>query len=373
VWVWTAATLALVVVAALLWRGSDARATSSTTSAATEALTGTPDADLAVTWSADSGPTPGQVVEDGRVVVGSEHGLRALDPLTGAEVWHYTRSNAELCGLAATSGVVVAVFRTDRRCDEVVSLRAATGVYAWTRNLMLRPDATLAAASNTVLATSPTGVLTLDPLNDNVRWRAHASDGCLFEGTAVGTSGVLVLQRCTGNQALTLRLLDLGDGRAVWSRDVDVPAGAAAELTGGDRLVSLLAGQQLQLFSATDGTPLPAQTVPAGDPGLLQTVAGDTVLVWARGTAYAVDPSTGALRWSVPALGLPAAGAAGTSTLGLGSVLVPEDGALVRRDVVTGAEQARSAVTGTLPAGGSAEVDGPAVVYRLPDRVIGLS
>jgi outer membrane protein assembly factor BamB len=313
------------------------------------------------------------VVEDGRVVVGSEHGLRALDPLTGAEVWHYTRSNAQLCGLAATSGVVVALFRTDRRCDEVVSLRAATGVYAWTRNLMLRPDATLTAASNTVLASSPTGVLSLDPLNDNVRWRAHAPDGCLFEDTDVGTSGVLVLQRCAGNQALTLRLLDLGDGRAVWSRDVDVPDGVPAELSGGDRLVCLLAGHRLQLFSAADGTPLPARDVPAGDPGLLQTVVGDTVLVWARGTVSAIDASTGAVRWSQAALGLPAAGDAGTTTPGPGSVLVPEEDALVRRDVVTGAEEARSAVTGTLPAGGAAEVVGPAVVYRLPDRVIGLS
>ena len=33
VWIWTAATVALVVVAALLWRGSDAAATESTTAA----------------------------------------------------------------------------------------------------------------------------------------------------------------------------------------------------------------------------------------------------------------------------------------------------------------------------------------------------
>jgi outer membrane protein assembly factor BamB len=183
---------------------------------------------------------------------------------------------------------------------------------------------------------------------------------------------VLVLQRCAGNPALTLRLLDLGDGRAVWSRDVELPDGAVPEVAGGDRLVSLLAGDQLQLFSVSDGTPLPAQTVPAGDAGLLQTVVGDTALVWARGTASAVDPSTGAVRWSVPALGLPAVGDAGKATLGLTSVLVPEDGALVRRDVATGAEQDRSSVTGALPPGGVTEVVGPAVVYRLPDRVIGL-
>ena len=136
-WVWTAATLALVVVAALLWRGSDAAATESTTAAPAGVPTGTPAGAVSEAWSADGDPLPESVVESGRVLVGSAHGVRALDPATGEEAWHYTRANARLCGLTATNGVAVAVFRTADRCDEAVALDAGTGVRAWTRNVEL--------------------------------------------------------------------------------------------------------------------------------------------------------------------------------------------------------------------------------------------
>src|SRR5688500_13395629 len=94
VWVWTAATVALVVIAALLWRGSDAAATESTTAAPADVPSGTPAGAVSEAWSAGGGPLPEDVVEGGRVVVGSAHGVHALDVVTGDEAWHYTRSNA---------------------------------------------------------------------------------------------------------------------------------------------------------------------------------------------------------------------------------------------------------------------------------------
>src|SRR5690242_10536000 len=135
VWVWTAATVALVVVAALLWRGSDAAATESTTSAPADVPSGTPAGAVSAAWSAAGDPAPERVVESGRVILGSPHGVRALDVATGAEAWHYTRSNARLCGVTVTDGVAVAVFRTANRCDEGVALDAGTGVRRWTRNM----------------------------------------------------------------------------------------------------------------------------------------------------------------------------------------------------------------------------------------------
>src|SRR3954470_7584141 len=171
VWVWTAATAALVVLAALLWRGSDAAATQSTTSASADVPAGTPADAVSEAWSVTGDPVPESVVEADRVIVGSRHGVRAVDVGTGAETWHYTRSNAVMCGMTATDGVVVAVFRTANRCDEAVALDAGTGVRQWTRNVRLRADATLDSTDRIVLATSPTGVVTIDPTGDNIRWR----------------------------------------------------------------------------------------------------------------------------------------------------------------------------------------------------------
>src|SRR3712207_2972326 len=90
VWVWLAATLALLLVGALLWRGSDAAATESTTAPPADAPSGVPAGAVSEVWSADGDQLPGTVVQAGRVLVGTAHGVRALDPLSGREAWHYT-------------------------------------------------------------------------------------------------------------------------------------------------------------------------------------------------------------------------------------------------------------------------------------------
>src|SRR6476620_8770610 len=76
VWVWTAATVALVVVASLLWRGSDAAATESTTADPAGVPVGAPAGSVSQVWSAESDPMPGDVVEKGRVVLAGAHGVR---------------------------------------------------------------------------------------------------------------------------------------------------------------------------------------------------------------------------------------------------------------------------------------------------------
>src|SRR3712207_7808018 len=72
------------------------------------------------------------------------------------------------------------LFRSEDRCDEAAALSVDTGVRLWTRNLDLRPDAVLTSTDGIVLATSPTGVLTLDPVGDSIRWRADPEEGCTF-------------------------------------------------------------------------------------------------------------------------------------------------------------------------------------------------
>jgi outer membrane protein assembly factor BamB len=369
VWVWTAATLVLVVVAALLWRSSDAAATSSTTAAPAADPTGSPAGALSQTWTRTPGLLPEQAVAGDRVITGDRHGITALDPATGRPVWHYTRSNAVLCGLTATDDVAVAVFRTRVRCDQAVALRADTGVYAWTRSVDLDSDVTLRSTRNTVLAVSRGSVVVIDPLGDNIRWR-FAPRGCVVLDAVPGSSGVAVLLQCADTRTLQVRLLDPGRGDATWTRDLTTDDRSRVALAGADGGVAVVVGDELQFLAPADGGPTAALPLPAAgqdEPRPLSTVAGPLVLTWARGTLVA-RASDLAVLWRVPALGLPTPSASLKSVAMATPLLVPEEGAFVARNPSTGQETSRSVVDG-LPSGGVATPVGDVVVYRLPDRV----
>ena len=381
IWVWTAVTLVVAAVGVLLWRTSDAAATSSTTADPVAVPQGSPAAAVSPAWSAPTRSAPQQVVESGRVLVTDEHGLAMLDAATGAEAWHYRRSNATLCDATAVDGVVIAVFRTTSRCNEAVALTAGTGVRAWYRNVRLRTDVDLASADRILLASSPTGVVTIDPTGDNTRWRYAPPEGCRLVDSDVGSSGVVVLQRCPDVGALQLRLLDGFSGDVVWTRDVGTGTGtgtdeATARLAGVDRLVDVVVGDRVQVLSPTDGALLSELPLPAPADGedvrtepLQQADAGDVVLLWVRGTVHALDATTGLPRWQVAALGLPSVGGGGDG--GGPVVTVPEDGAFVQRSLADGTEISRSTTDDPVPAGGRTSLLGPVVVYATADEVVG--
>jgi hypothetical protein len=376
VWVWTAATLVVAAVAVLLWRTSDAAATSSTTASAATVPDGAPAAAVSQAWSSPTGPAPRRVVESGRVLVTDEHGLAMLDPSTGQEAWHYRRSNAILCDATATNGVVIAVFRTTSRCNEAVAFTADTGVRAWYRSVRFRTDVDLASTDQILLASSPTGVVTIDPTGNNTRWRYAPSSGCRIVDADVGSSGVVVLQRCAGSPALQVRLLDGFGGDAIWTRDVDTGQDTA-RLAGADRLVDVVIGDRVQVLSPTDGSLLTELALPAPAAGqdarrepLQQAGLGDVALLWVRGTVYAQDQTTGLPRWSLPALGLPSVGDTGKDAVAT-TVTVPEDGAFVQRSLTDGTETGRATTTDTFPAGGRTSVLGSVLVYATDDEVSG--
>jgi outer membrane protein assembly factor BamB len=316
-------------------------------------------------WSVDGGPVPTDVVEEGRVLVGSDHGVRALDVATGEVAWHYTRSNARLCGLTVTDGLAIAVFRTADRCDEAVGLEAGTGVRAWTRSLDLRGDATLGSTASIVLAKSPTGVVTLEPRGNNVRWRAGAPEGCRWLDAVAGSAGVAVLQRCADDDdTVQLRLYDGFEGSEHWTVDVPVPAGAEVSLLGADDLVGVRVPGEVRLFAPADGgfrAGLPVD--PAEEAG--QTTAAGLTLVRTGSTVSAIDPASGGTRWTAPAAGLPAAAPPDG-----GDVVVPTAEGFVRLDALTGAELDRLPAP-HVPADGVAATLGPVVVLRLADEVRG--
>jgi outer membrane protein assembly factor BamB len=364
--VWAAAAVVLLVVAALLWRGSDAAATESTTAAPADVPTGTPAGAVSERWSAAAELPPDGVVAGARVLVGSRHGVRALDPRTGEEAWHYTRGNARMCGLTATNGVAVALFATEDRCDEAVALHADTGVRAWTRSVALRSDATLTSTDRIVMAASPTGLVTIDPTGDNIRWRYAAPSGCRLLQTAVGSAGVAVLQSCDRAPDAQLRLLDGFSGTSHWTRDV--PLAGNPRLLGAGSLPTLITGGQLQALALADGAVLASLPVPPGAE-VQVGAAGALTLVRIAGQLAALDATSGAPVWSVPASGLPAVADGTEPPREAAALVVPDGDGFARRDPASGAELGRSTAS-AVPAGGTAAEVGPVVVLRLPDRVL---
>jgi outer membrane protein assembly factor BamB len=272
-----------------------------------------------------------------------------------------------LCDVTATNGVAVAVFATAGRCDEAVALDAETGVRAWTRNVSFRGDAELDSTDRIVLAASPTGVVTLDPTGNNIRWRYAAPEGCRIVDSDVGTAGVAVLQRCDGAAAHQLRLLDGFRGEARWTRDLPADDGAQVRLLGADSLLGVLVGDEVQALADDDGAQL--QRLPAeGD--VQQLTTGGVSYLRIGGTLSALDAASGTLRWEAPAIGLPSAPVLDKDDATLDALLVPDEDGFAHRAPTTGAEVDRSAVD-VLPDGGTAAAIGPVVVYRLPDRVLG--
>jgi hypothetical protein len=220
-------------------------------------------------------------------------------------------------------------------------------------------------------------VIVYDPKGDQRRWVRRVPKTCRILDADVGDTGVGLLQRCS-NGALQLRLLDGFTGDEHWKRDVAAGPDAVARLSGVDRLVDVVVDDTLEVHAPEDGDVLQTYDLPATDDDpatetLQQAGVGSVALVWARGTVRALAESTGKALWSRPAVGLPSVQEVAQVAPGATSVLVPEKGGFVRRDLATGDEVERLPVDGALDAPGRTSVVGPVVVYRLPDRVVGYS
>jgi outer membrane protein assembly factor BamB len=271
------------------------------------------------------------------------------------------------------NGEVIAVFRTTSRCNEAVAFTASTGVRDWYRSVRFRTDVDLSSTDRILLASTPTGIVTIDPTGDNTRWRYAPPAGCLIVDSGVGSTGVVVLQRCSSSPALQVRLLDGFGGDVIWTRDVDTGQ-RTARLAGADRLVDIVVGDQVQVLSPIDGALLDELVLPALPVGqdvrsepLQQAGDHDVALLWVRGTVYALDPTTGLPRWQLAARGLPSVGGDSADA----TVTVPEDGAFVQRSLADGSEVARSTTDAVVPAGGRTSLLGPVVVYAADDEVAG--
>lgn len=298
---------------------------------------------LAPLWSSDDEVDDQRAVAGNTVIVSTARGVRGLDRLTGAERWHYLRSNATMCDLAVLTDVVVAIFRTTGRCNEAVALEAGTGARRWYRNFDFASRLSLLGSGTAVLASSPGGIAVLDAVGNSIRWRYNPPRGCELSSVGIGTSGAVIVEDCTTGTSW-LALFELYSGQQKWR--VPPPADSVSVL-GADGVVGLLAGQQALVLRAQDGVLMSTLGTPA-DPAATnvtgQTSAGGIPLIYVAGRLYAIDPASGRPVWAVSATGLPAASDFG--------VLVPEEaGAFVVRNPVTGQEIARSVVVAAAVAG----------------------
>lgn len=95
----------------------------------------------------DDAPSPHPLTVAGLIVTydKSSGAISAFTP-DGEEKWSYTRK-PELCGMASAWDEVVAVYRTNIGCGDVVSIKASTGQYSHTRSA-IAPDEVEIISSN---------------------------------------------------------------------------------------------------------------------------------------------------------------------------------------------------------------------------------
>ncbi|MDQ3735369.1 MAG: PQQ-binding-like beta-propeller repeat protein [Actinomycetota bacterium] len=363
--VWVGVAVLALVAATLLAARSDSGNTDVRTAAEDPTSEAPLPGQLRQLWTSAAEVDDQLAVASDTVITSSPRGIRGLDPQTGEERWHYLRSSATMCDLTVLDDVVVAIFRTTGRCNEAVALEAGTGLRRWYRNVGFSERLQMLGSGTAAVATTPTGLAVLDAVGNSLLWRYNPPVGCELSSIAVGNTGVVALERCeTGTTWLAQ--FDLYGGQPKWR--VAPPTGEVTVL-GADGVVSLLAGQQLMILSSRNGVVQSTLTADAGGPGSTMFAGqpgGRAVpLVHVGGRLYAIDPSSGQTLWTVAATGAPA-----LSDFGL---VVPEDGAFVSRNALSGAELARSTIpAGAVPEGLSRiERTGASLIAVTEDGVIG--
>ena len=310
------------------------------------------------------------------MLVGSAHGVRALDPVTGEEAWHYTRSNARLCGLTADRR------RRGRRVRHRGPLRRGR-----------RPATPAPACARGPAASASPATPTLDS-TDRDRARHATRPACSPSTRAATTSGGATprpegcrlldadvgqhrrRRRCSA--ARTAPTSSCGcstasPGRPHWTRDLPAAEGADVRLLGADGAVTVLVGDEVQTLAGPDGARAQPAAGARGDDGRRAVDRRRRLAGADRRHGVGAGRRDRARRlWEAPAIGLPAATGPRRRT--------PTPGR--RRWCCRTRRGSPSATRPPAPSpraprwpacrpAGTASVVGPVVVYRLDDRVLG--
>lgn len=132
---------ATAVTLAATWYAAPVRQVEHTVAASDSASESTVSESLSVPprtatqlWTEQTRPIglPNPLVVSGVLILPEENGVRAVDPTTGKELWHYLRDRT-LCAATTSEQLVVLTFTGPSGCSETVSLRPESGEYRATR------------------------------------------------------------------------------------------------------------------------------------------------------------------------------------------------------------------------------------------------
>jgi outer membrane protein assembly factor BamB len=225
-------------------------------------------------------------------------------------------------------------------------------------------------------------VYSIDPSSGYDRWTFPADDSCLVTSVVPGSAGVLMSERCTGDNQLLLRDRTAGTddkqqtedkkNQVLWrlKHTNTVPVAA-------DSVVAALdpSTRQLVTYDAAKGgvhSRVSLQPTPSATAPISQAAANDGELIWIAGTGYALEAS-GTQRWSASLTALPTLtppdGSAVVPELSSARLLVPTSDGVAALDGLTGKVTTRypvpapAAGSQVFPVGSGLLVAGPSTTY----------
>ncbi|WP_216214281.1 Rv3212 family protein [Amycolatopsis aidingensis] len=339
-----------VVAGVLVWASSDQRATSLQTAPAPEPLPAAPTevpGSLTEMWRAPSAATPTPVVSGPTVITGSDGAVAGRSALTGQVRWRYARG-LELCTVGAEWSKALAVYRKELGCSEVTALDTETGRRTAQRNGDAELGMRLVSDGKHVTTTGDRLLNTWR--NDLVKTLEYGRvpalvnpnkqprTGCGYGSVAAAEGKIGVIERCPGEQADRLTVLesvpkDSDKPEEVFSVQV---AGRSAQLVAmsGEAAAVALPEEQLLVLYGPEGTersayPLDLPTADLeGDPpgGVVPTGHGAQGIYWFTGSAtMALSREDLTPQWTVR-------GTRGPGTMFAGQYVLPIDGGLAVLD-----------------------------------------
>ena len=197
------------------------------------------------------------VVEDGRVFVGTNHGLLlALDAATGRRLWQRSLGRCIASSPAIVGAVlVVGVMARPPLCDRdvessVAGFDVASGRTLWRRTERGPVETSPLVVGHDVVVGSWSGrVESIDARTGSLRWSV-ATRGPVKAGAALAGTSVVV-----GSYDGTISALDANDGRVRWRTDVGAPFYATPSVVDG-RVIAATTDGVVRAFAAGTGAPL---------------------------------------------------------------------------------------------------------------------
>ena len=304
----------VVLVSVVMSTSEIAHAHLHTTAAPPPAIQpGAPAAAQTVAWTTPDTPALSQPVWSGTVVTYSAHTVTGRDGRTGAATWTYTRTDATVCQVAQSQGKTMAFYSRNGDCDEIDAFDTRTGARAWSRTLfsngmLIVGHPTYQVSQLTVLLVTDSLVQAIDPSTGYDRWHFAQPAGCHTDGAALGTTGVLIGQRCGDGDWVLLRDAYAGDDSTT-STKWRVRGPRAEPVAASDLIAALdVSTGTLLTYDPAKGTARPVVRLtprPASGDGLTTVPAAGASLVFVDGTCYSIGSASGTQLWSQPLTGPP--------------------------------------------------------------------